>query len=84
MLYTDGIPDAQNTDGDFFHERRISEILHQRLDATAQEIQSTLLQEVEQFTAGAAQFDDITLLVIKRELNPVESMTEPEDQVYHE
>jgi serine phosphatase RsbU (regulator of sigma subunit) len=84
ILYTDGIPDAQNPDGDQFNERRIIDIVHERLDSSAQEIQAALLNAVQQFSDGAAQFDDITLLVIKRDLLSVETITKPQDQVYYE
>lgn len=66
ILYTDGIPDAQNTQGEFFKERRLIEIILDKFEASAQEIQANILDEVQEFTGEAAQFDDITLLVIAR------------------
>jgi serine phosphatase RsbU (regulator of sigma subunit) len=84
ILYTDGIPDAQNPEGEFFNEQRIIDLVRQQLDSTAHEIQSSLLHAVQQFSAGAAQFDDITLLVIKRELTQVETLVKPQHQGYYE
>ena len=84
LLYTDGIPDAQNPEGEFFNERRIIEAVRSRLDTPIQDIQTALLNEVQQFSAGAAQFDDITLLVIRRDPAPVETMTRNPAQVQHE
>ena len=70
VLYTDGIPDAQNSEGVFFKERRLIEILQKHQGARAQEVQAAILEAVNQFTAGNAQFDDITLLVLKRDPAP--------------
>jgi serine phosphatase RsbU (regulator of sigma subunit) len=67
VLYTDGIPDAQNSAGDFFKERRLIEVLQGGLNTHAQEIQSSILDAVKGFSAGNSQFDDITLLVLKRD-----------------
>ena len=69
ILYTDGITDAQNSEGEFYSERRIIDLIHQQPDSSAQEIQTTLLNAVQQFSDGAPQFDDITLLVLKRNMN---------------
>ena len=66
ILYTDGIPDAQNSDGEFFKERRLIEAVQSKLGASAQEIQASILDEVQEFVGDAPQFDDITLLVIAR------------------
>ncbi|MCK5315902.1 MAG: SpoIIE family protein phosphatase, partial [Anaerolineales bacterium] len=62
----DGIPDAQNSDGEFFKERRLIEAVQSKLGASAQEIQASILDEVQEFVGDAPQFDDITLLVIAR------------------
>ncbi len=70
VLYTDGIPDAQNAEGVFFKERRLIEILQKHQGAHAQEVQAAILEAVTQFSAGNAQFDDITLLVLKRDPAP--------------
>jgi serine phosphatase RsbU (regulator of sigma subunit) len=66
ILYTDGIPDAQNDDGEFFGEQALVEIAKDNLGRTAEEIQSKILDEVYQFVGEAPQFDDITLIVLIR------------------
>jgi sigma-B regulation protein RsbU (phosphoserine phosphatase) len=66
ILYTDGIPDAQNSDGDFFRERQLIEVVQNNLGASAQDIQASILDKVQEFVGDAPQFDDITLLVIAR------------------
>ena len=64
VAFTDGIPDTQNIDGEFFGNERLRELLMSH-SSPAQ-----LLNEIEldlgQFIGEAEQFDDITLLAIKR------------------
>lgn len=66
LLYTDGIPDAQNSDGEFFKERQLIEVVQNKLGTSAREIQKSILDAVQEFVGEAPQFDDITLLVIGR------------------
>jgi serine phosphatase RsbU (regulator of sigma subunit) len=67
LLYTDGIPDAQNAAGTRFKERRLIEVVQDSDGSSAQEMQTAILNAVDGFVEGAAQFDDITLLVILRD-----------------
>jgi serine phosphatase RsbU (regulator of sigma subunit) len=69
LLYTDGIPDAQNSDGAQFKETRLIGIAQDRMGTSAHEIQQALLDTIQEFTGEAPQFDDITLLVVMRENN---------------
>lgn len=74
LLYTDGIPDAQNIDGEFFKERSLIEIAQANFGKPADELQKSILDGVNEFVDGAPQFDDITLLVVAR--NPDDSRDE--------
>ncbi len=69
VLYTDGIPDAQNREGRFFKERRLIEVAQSKLGYGAQEMQTAILNAVQDFASAAPQFDDITLLILRRELD---------------
>ena len=66
VLYTDGIPDAQNEDGEFFEQGTLLEIVRAHVGDTANEIQAGILNQVQNFIGTAAQFDDITLMVLTR------------------
>jgi len=68
LLYTDGIPDAQNVDGMFFEEDKLIEIAQASLGRLAHEIQTTVLEDVQRFVGEAPQSDDITLMVLVRDL----------------
>jgi len=84
ILYTDGIPDTQDAEGSFFKERRLIEVIQNQVDSPAQDIQSAILDAVEDFAGGSAQFDDITLLVLKRDISPTVSQPGSEEQEYYD
>jgi serine phosphatase RsbU (regulator of sigma subunit) len=66
ILYTDGIPDAINSEGQFFREKQLVEVARTGLGMGPQEIQSCILEAVQSFAGDTPQFDDITLLVLMR------------------
>lgn len=68
LLYTDGIPDAQNLDGVFFEEDKLIEIAQASRGRSAYEIQTNVLDNVQRFVGEAPQSDDITLMVLVRDL----------------
>ncbi|MBE0409599.1 MAG: PP2C family protein-serine/threonine phosphatase [Anaerolineales bacterium] len=68
LLYTDGIPDAQNEQGLFFDEDRLIEMAQENLGLPAHEIQNVILTEVQKFIGKSSQFDDITLMTLVRDM----------------
>ena len=66
VMYTDGIPEAQNLQGDFFEEKPLAEAAKANLGNTAEAIHKNILDEVRDFVGDAPQFDDITLMVLSR------------------
>jgi serine phosphatase RsbU (regulator of sigma subunit) len=66
LLYTDGIPDSQNSDGVFFKESGLLEAAIASLGLPAQEFQSAILDHLERHVGNAPQFDDITMMVLER------------------
>jgi sigma-B regulation protein RsbU (phosphoserine phosphatase) len=75
LLYTDGIIDAQNQEGAFFGKHRLRQLAEATAGSeagerpSAQELQAALLDEVHTFMGDAPQFDDITLVIVTRELS---------------
>lgn len=68
IFYTDGIPDAQNREGELFREKRLVEVAQAYRGLGAQELQEAIISEIREFVDGAPQFDDITLLVLARDV----------------
>jgi serine phosphatase RsbU (regulator of sigma subunit) len=67
VLYSDGVTEAQNMEGEFFGEEQLIDIIQANLGKTAVELQELISSAVEEFVGEASQFDDITLIVLVRE-----------------
>ncbi|MFN2171212.1 MAG: SpoIIE family protein phosphatase [Candidatus Promineifilaceae bacterium] len=67
VLYTDGVTDAQNREETFFGSERLLACAQHNLAQTAQEIEEAILAGIHEFAAGSPQFDDVALIVIRRE-----------------
>ena len=68
VLYTDGVMDSQNRTGQLFGSEGIRRTLEQSRERPAQHIQDHLLHEIYKFSGASAPVDDITLMVIVRDL----------------
>ncbi len=66
VLYSDGVTEANNIAYEEFDEERFIEVLQANRTKPATEIVQAVIQAVTEFTAGAPQADDITLVVAKR------------------
>lgn len=67
ILYTDGIPEAQNHAGELFGEKPLIDVVKANLGKSAGDLQASILDAVHQFVGDAPQFDDITLMVLVRD-----------------
>ncbi|MCC6164464.1 MAG: PP2C family protein-serine/threonine phosphatase [Acidobacteria bacterium] len=67
VLYSDGVSEAQTATFDEFGPERLADIVDRQRWRPAQEITAAILAAIDAFVEGAPQFDDITLMVIKRE-----------------
>ena len=67
LLYTDGVTDAQNQQGEFFGEKQMLDLVRSRFGLTAREIQDALINGVFAFAGSEPQVDDITLMILSRD-----------------
>jgi len=67
VLYTDGITEAQNEKDAMYENDRFCQVLFSNRKTAATRMMSAILQDVRQFIGNAPIFDDITLIVIKKE-----------------
>ncbi len=67
VLYTDGITEAANPDGQMFGEDRLLDIILANMHRSSNDIKHLLLDEVHNFVAGTPRQDDIALIVLRRE-----------------
>jgi phosphoserine phosphatase RsbU/P len=64
VAYTDGITEADNTDGEFWGQERLESLLRSCSEASSQQIVTRILDEVSAFANGQPQRDDVTLVVM--------------------
>ena len=65
FVYTDGVPEANNTREEMFGAERLTETLNQNPDATPEELIRNVYKAVDIFDENTPQFDDITMLCFK-------------------
>jgi serine phosphatase RsbU (regulator of sigma subunit) len=66
VLYSDGVTEATNMDYDEYGEARFIEVLKRHREAPAAQIVDAVTRDLAEFSVGAPQADDITLVVAKR------------------
>jgi phosphoserine phosphatase RsbU/P len=66
VLFSDGVSEAANTQGELFDRRRLKEVLRAHASAGCAELHAKLVEAVEDFSDGAEhEDDDITTLVLE-------------------
>ena len=66
FLYTDGVIEATNKLDEQFGEGGLVEALNEVPDGTPEELESVVLRKLNEFTGTSSQFDDVTMLCLKR------------------
>jgi sigma-B regulation protein RsbU (phosphoserine phosphatase) len=65
VFVSDGILDAENSNGDMYGEDRLSSLLCAHRDFPAQEIADAILSDVSRFQGDHDRFDDETIIVLR-------------------
>jgi phosphoserine phosphatase RsbU/P len=65
VLYTDGITEADNAEGEQFGVDRLCTSLLRNRDGSASAIQNGVIEDVMEFVGSTKIYDDISILVIK-------------------
>lgn len=65
FVYTDGVAEANNINGELFGDERLTEALNINPDAGPEEVLNNMHKVLEEFADGEEQFDDITMLAFK-------------------
>jgi phosphoserine phosphatase RsbU/P len=65
VIYSDGVTDAQDVEGKFFGRRRLRDLIEANPNLSTADLHGTLVQTLDNFTEGAVQADDVTLLVLQ-------------------
>jgi len=65
VIYSDGVTESENVRGEFFGKPRLREVLQAHAGESCTAIHDAIQAAVAAFTEGAAQADDITVLVLE-------------------
>ena len=66
LLYSDGVTEAQDGGGEEFGEERLQAVVREAAGQSADELADRIVAAIDAFAGDAPQFDDITLLVVRR------------------
>jgi len=67
VIYSDGITEAQNTDGALFGLERLRAVLQANRLCPARDVHRAVLAKMRSFVGDAPQSDDVTLMIVTRE-----------------
>ena len=65
FLYTDGLSEALNVEGEEFGSTRIEQILKTIASLSTDQIRDVVARRVKEWCAGMSLYDDLTFVVLK-------------------
>ncbi|MBS1856372.1 MAG: SpoIIE family protein phosphatase [Acidobacteria bacterium] len=65
VIYSDGVTEAQNTEGEFFGRGRLRDAIAGAASGDCAVLHAAIQKAVADYTEGAAQSDDITVVVLE-------------------
>jgi serine phosphatase RsbU (regulator of sigma subunit) len=65
VVYSDGVTEALNVEGEEFGEERLGALLQTHQHENAESILDVIIHAVQEFARGAPQHDDVTAMVVK-------------------
>src|SRR5262249_38086173 len=67
MLFTDGITEAMNAEGECFGDSRLATLLESQRDRPFSELRERIIRDVRAFVGEHGTHDDMTMLLVKVE-----------------
>ncbi len=65
FVYTDGVPEAKNRDGEFYKMDRLVEALNRVKNERSEEILRGVKKDLDEFEEGTEQYDDTTMMCLE-------------------
>lgn len=66
VLYTDGITEAENADGELYGLKRLTDIVKENWQKSAEEIKQLVLDDLWNYIGQHIIHDDVTLVILKQ------------------
>jgi serine phosphatase RsbU (regulator of sigma subunit) len=67
LLYTDGLSEAMNLQGECFGDTRLADLVGEHADLPGDELRERILRDIGDFSGSAAQSDDMTMVLVRIE-----------------
>ncbi len=67
VIYSDGISEAMNESEEEYGEERLRKLISNHIEESPDKIIENILSDVSKFVGKASQWDDMTLMIIKRD-----------------
>jgi phosphoserine phosphatase RsbU/P len=81
VLYTDGITEAENPEGELYGLKRLTEMIKENWQLSSNEIKQAVINDLYKYMGQGELLDDITLVVLKlKQLEAPNSLIEKELQ----
>lgn len=64
ILFTDGLPEAANRNGQFFGDDKVERVIRENADAAAHDLVQAVMDKVIEFEDGAPKYDDIACVSV--------------------
>jgi sigma-B regulation protein RsbU (phosphoserine phosphatase) len=74
ILFSDGVTEAMDPGEELYGVPRLREVLTGQSDCALDKLQKAILESVENFSKGAHQADDLTLLIVRYRSTPAVAM----------
>ncbi|HEX8709931.1 MAG TPA: SpoIIE family protein phosphatase [Pyrinomonadaceae bacterium] len=71
VIYSDGVSEANNPEGEEFGTSRLYDVVARNLDASAAGIRDRIEAALTKFAQGTPAADDITLVIVKRQAEAI-------------
>jgi sigma-B regulation protein RsbU (phosphoserine phosphatase) len=65
VLYTDGMSEAMNPEGDCFGDARLAALVGAHPDLACDELRERILRDISTFAGAAPQHDDMTMVLLR-------------------
>jgi serine phosphatase RsbU (regulator of sigma subunit) len=66
VVYSDGLTDAENPQGEMLNEQRVREIIRRDAPLGSRAVERGFLKAIQDFTQGMPQTDDITFVIVEK------------------
>jgi len=76
ILFSDGVTEAMDPAEELYGVPRLREVLTGQSECALDKLQKAILESVENFSKGAHQADDLTLLIVRYRSTPAVALTE--------